>query len=357
MNVKIYGAGSIGNHLANAAISIGWNVDVFDIDKDALHRMKNEVYPQRYGKWNSKIGLYGSENKKNYDLILIGTPPDTHADLLLSSIKQRPKAIMVEKPLCCPDIKEIKLLEGIDNDNISIFIGYDHIVGPSTQKITQILQSNMIGEIQTIDVEFRENWSGIFRAHPWLDGPSDTYLGYWKRGGGASGEHSHALNLWQYFARISGCGSIEEIDCFMDFHKDKVLDYDKLCLMNIKTESGIYGRVVQDVIYEPSKKKCIIQGSKGRIELDLNFKQNNDRVTIFNEDGNIKKFDFEKTRPDDFIYELKHISKFMVQSNSSPISLRYGIETMKVLYAAHLSNIKKHRVTNLMLKNYFGVTN
>ena len=38
-----------------------------------------------------------------------------------------------------------------------------------------------------------------------------------------------------------------------------------------KTESGIYGRVVHDVIYEPSK-KCIIQGSKGRIELDLNFK-------------------------------------------------------------------------------------
>ena len=28
------------------------------------------------------------------------------------------------------------------------------------------------------------SWSGIFAAHPWLDGPADTY-GYMEQGGGA----------------------------------------------------------------------------------------------------------------------------------------------------------------------------
>ena len=42
-----------------------------------------------------------------------------------------------------------------------------------------------------------------------------------------------------------------------------------------KTESGIYGRVVQDEIYEPSVRA--LYKDLGRIELDLNFKQNNDR--------------------------------------------------------------------------------
>ena len=66
MNVKIYGAGSIGNHFSHAALRMGWNVDVYDIDKNALTRMKNEIYPSRYGNWNEKIGLFSnSEINKN----------------------------------------------------------------------------------------------------------------------------------------------------------------------------------------------------------------------------------------------------------------------------------------------------
>ena len=38
MKVKIYGAGSIGNHLANASRSLGWEVDICDIDEKALKK-------------------------------------------------------------------------------------------------------------------------------------------------------------------------------------------------------------------------------------------------------------------------------------------------------------------------------
>ena len=51
-----------------------------------------------------------------------------------------------------------------------IFIGYDHVVSKACKKMTELLLNNEIGEIFTIDVEFRENWNGIFKAHPWLDG-------------------------------------------------------------------------------------------------------------------------------------------------------------------------------------------
>ena len=42
--VKVYGAGSIGNHLAQASRRMGWSVDICDIDNDALDRTKNEIY-------------------------------------------------------------------------------------------------------------------------------------------------------------------------------------------------------------------------------------------------------------------------------------------------------------------------
>ena len=38
--IKIIGAGSIGNHLANACRHMGWEVDMYDIDPDALKRTK-----------------------------------------------------------------------------------------------------------------------------------------------------------------------------------------------------------------------------------------------------------------------------------------------------------------------------
>ena len=56
--VKIFGAGSIGNHLAHASRCLNWDVDICDTDKEALDRTKYQIYPNRYGKWDKAIGLY-----------------------------------------------------------------------------------------------------------------------------------------------------------------------------------------------------------------------------------------------------------------------------------------------------------
>ena len=162
--------------------------------------MKDEIYSNRYGTRNEKIKISNKDEltSKNYDLIFIGTPPDTYFNLIENLIKENPKAILVEKPLCSPNSKEINILKELVSHEIPIFVGNNHIVGPSVTKIAEILSKKIIGEIITMDVEFRENWSGIFDAHPWLDGPEDSYLGFWERGGSASGEHAHALKLWQF---------------------------------------------------------------------------------------------------------------------------------------------------------------
>ena len=103
-NVLIFGSGSIGNHLANACRTINLSVDVTDISQKALLRMKNEIYPFRYKKWDNKIKLieYSSvfKLKKKYDLILIGTPPSTHLNLIKQiSDNLVYSKLMIEKPL------------------------------------------------------------------------------------------------------------------------------------------------------------------------------------------------------------------------------------------------------------------
>ena len=212
--VKIYGAGSIGNHLAHAALQMGWRVTVCDISDNALARMKNSIYPGRYGRWNDNIELFTNDKAPtgNFDLIFVGTPPDVHIDMALAAIKEEPLAILVEKPLCTPSLRQAQeLYETARKAQVKVFVGYDHVVGQATQKVEELLTLGTVGEVETIDVEFREHWAGIFAAHPWLTGPADSYLGFWERGGGASGEHSHAINLWQHFAHVIGAGRVTEV--------------------------------------------------------------------------------------------------------------------------------------------------
>ncbi|KKT61437.1 MAG: Dehydrogenase-like protein, partial [Candidatus Giovannonibacteria bacterium GW2011_GWA2_44_26] len=98
--VKVIGAGSIGNHLTQASRRMGWDVVVVDADPKALERMKNEIYPQRYGKWDESIKLYtpDKEPKGGFDIIMIGTPPDVRMKLALEALKENPKLLHLEKP-------------------------------------------------------------------------------------------------------------------------------------------------------------------------------------------------------------------------------------------------------------------
>jgi predicted dehydrogenase len=353
-NVKIIGAGSIGNHLAHASRSLDWNVTVCDVDPAALDRTKSQIYPTRYGTWDKNIQLSLTRDvpKGKFDLIIIGTPPDTHISLAIDAIQEKPKAILIEKPLCSPNLEDAERLRQLATESDTIaFVGYDHVVGKAAQETA--LAGKQLQSVETIDVEFREYWGGIFAAHPWLQGPQDSYLGFWNRGGGASGEHSHAINLWQFFSQHLGKGRINEVSASLDFVKTDALDYDKLCLLHLKTEQGLIGRVVQDVITSPARKWARLQGDNGYVELTIGHQPGVDRVNWKMAEGDSQSRIIEKTRPDDFIWELQHIDSVLKgQDNTSVISLEQGLDTMMVVSAAHLSAANNRTVHINYQKGY-----
>jgi predicted dehydrogenase len=356
MRIKIIGAGSIGNHLSHAARRLGWSVDLCDVDGAALRRAREEIYPGRYGAWDDAIQLFDAADapRGNYDLIVIGTPPDTHLAIALEAIAETPRAIMIEKPVCTPGLGDAqRVFDAARENGISVFTGYDHVVGSAAEKFVAALSSPTLGRIETLDVEFREFWGGIFAAHPWLSGPSDSYLGYWRRGGGASGEHSHATNLWQHFAHALDAGRVTEVQATMAYVEAGGTDYDKLCLLNLRTEGGLVGRVVQDVVTNPPRKWARAQGADGFVEWWCGYKPGEDAVLIGGPEGSVEETTIRKTRPDDFIQELKHIeSALQGNPSASPISLERGLDTMLVIAAAHKSVAEKRSVTIDYLKGY-----
>ncbi len=341
MKIKIFGAGSIGNHMAHAARRLDWDVTLTDLDPAALTRTRESIYPDRYGTWDDAITLVPAAEaaRGGYDLVIIGTPPDSHLGVAFAALAEQPRAILVEKPVCRPDLERAQELhDAAATAGVAMFVGYDHVVGAAAKAAVAAYQDGTTGRLATLDVEFREFWGGIFAAHPWLDGPHDSYLGYWRRGGGAGGEHSHAVNLWQHFAHSAGAGRVVGVSAAIDYVREGEVDYDRLCLFNLETESGLIGRVVQDVVTQPPRKWARLQGGDGFVEWQCGFAPGCDAVTVARNGTTPETSRFEKTRPDDFIQELRHITSVLAgDEEMADLSLARGLDTMLVVAAAHES--------------------
>lgn len=347
--VKIYGAGSIGNHLANASRHLGWAVTVCDVSQDALDRMRTSIYPSRYGKWDDEIELLNNEKapKGGFDFIFIGTPPPAHLPLAFEALREEPRAILIEKPVCTPSLENAQeFWDAISTSNTLAFAGYDHVVGKASQMVSALIREKAVGEVQTFDVEFREHWAGIFAAHPWLSGPADTYLGFWRKGGGASGEHSHAMNLWQHFAHEVGAGRVIEVGAMLQYVRNGAADYDSLCMTHVRTETGMAGRVLQDVVTRPVSKRARIQGTEGAIEWIGGYSPEGDAAVIRRPGKDDDVHLIKKVRRDDFLEELCTIETFVRNSvkTESPISLRRGLDTMLVVAGVHHSARERRNV-------------
>ena len=340
MRAKIVGAGSIGNHLARALRSHGVAVDLVDADPAALARARDDIYPARYGAWDASIGLYlpGDAPRGGYDLIVIGTPPDSHLALADAALEEGCRALLVEKPLATPDLEGLDaLVARVADSGTRVFVGYTHGVADATTAFVDRIADGAIGEVLTIDTETREHWGGILRAHPWLPGPEASYLGSWRRGGGALGEHSHGLHLWQQLARAFGAGEVREVAATMDLRTIGDVEHDRIALLDLTTSTGLIGRCVQDVVTAPPAKGARVTGTDGVMELRFEREHDRDVIVTSRPDGAPTVEEFPTVRTDDFGREIAHLLGVLASGEPSPLDLAHGVATMRVIAAAFTS--------------------
>jgi predicted dehydrogenase len=125
----------------------------------------------------------------------------------------------------------------------------------------------------------------------------------------------------------------------MDMVDDGVVKYDRVCLLNVKTEKGLVGDISQDVITEPAQKIVRIQGSEGFLEWYVNIDGGHDALRYSDGKGGVREELFPKTRPDDFKGEINNIESILAgEAWASPIAINKGLETMMVVAAAHISH-------------------
>lgn len=342
--VKIYGAGSIGNHYAYACYKKGWKITIVDKDPKALVRMKQKIFPSRYGFWSKKINLTTIDGNDYFDIVIIGTPPSSHLELAEKNLKlkRKPKIIQVEKPLCTPDLKNLKRFEKAKkkSSSVQIFGGYNHLLTKNTILAEKILRNENFKNVLGINSLNNEEWSAIFKAHFWLKSPHDSYLGFSKKGGGALCEHSHGLAACLHYMKYLNLGKVAKVWSKMNTVKKNKLFYDQISLLTLETKKGILGTVSQDTITKPAEKKLRIQFSNGFLETYVNYKNNVDAV-IYECNNKKREYFIKKKRPDDFKGLVNHLEKAKNNKNTqkiSPICIDRSIEIMKIIKVAFVSN-------------------
>lgn len=349
IKVKVIGAGSIGNHLAHASRRAGWEVVITDTDEEALNRMKNDIYSTRYGKWDEGITQYTAdkEPKGKFDVVFIGTPPDSHLKIATRIINEEaPGVLQIEKPLCSPSLDGIEdFLKAVKaHPETKVVVGFNHVLTDSMLQVEKWISEKKLGKLRTLDANTRANWDGILKAHPWLSGPEDTYLGYWERGGGAGGEHSHGINFWQHLAHVAGAGRVESVQASIEYKKEGKAEFDTICFITMVTESGIVGRLAQDVVTLPADVTATLQFERGHIDWGV-AGPGLFRSTLYDEAGvEVEKIDFPTSPADSYFGEINHIKGILegdINIEDSPIRLERGLDTMLVLKVAHEHASKK----------------
>ena len=246
MKIKIIGCGSAGNHISFAFSKYAKKITMTDTSEKFFLRSK-KIYIQRYNKWNNKIDFKLEKNDKTfYDVILISSPPNTHFKLLKKNI-DKANLFMIEKPLLQPSKLILDKFNNLikSKKNKKILCGYNHRLFPSTKKFLELFR-NKIKLVNSLTINFKETTSGFLKAHNWMKSIEESYLGSTKNGGGSLCEHSHGINLAQFF--IPTLNDKDLINKKIKFSQNKKYDLSSELLFKKK----IYGAGL-DVFYnEPT---------------------------------------------------------------------------------------------------------
>jgi hypothetical protein len=347
--ILIFGAGSIGNHLANACRKNKLDVSIVDISFEALSRMKNKIYPSRYKKWDDNIKILNYtdvfKSKVKYYLIIIGTPPSTHLSIVKKIKKSLSyKKLLIEKPLTT--FKQKKTIPSLFKNKEKIFVGYNHSISNSFIYFADMLKKNIsCKDIQYIEINWKEGWNGILNAHFWLKDEFSSYLGDVNKGGGSLHEHSHGLHLAVCLGDILKFKLPNNFssNLYLKYNKCKKKYYDSFSNINWSVKN-FFINYTTDLITEPAEKSIKIFTKKLIYVIIFNYNKKVDKIEILNKKNEFlkKKIFFKKKRSTDFINEIRHIinCNSLKLYNKSFIKLENGLRVQAIINKALKNAVK-----------------
>jgi myo-inositol 2-dehydrogenase/D-chiro-inositol 1-dehydrogenase len=168
LRIAVLGAGRIANiHAANAAA----NPDVQLVLIADPWREGVDTLARRLG-CAAAYDCAEAIARDDVDAIVIGTPTDTHIDLMLRAVKLG-KPVLCEKPIDLDFAKAARAVEEIERLNGKVMLGFNRRFDPDTLQMRKAITRGDIGEVRQVvitsrdpglaPVEYLTHSGGIFR--------------------------------------------------------------------------------------------------------------------------------------------------------------------------------------------------
>lgn len=256
---------------------------------------------------------------QNINAVYIATPPATHLEITLKSIKAG-KNIYLEKPMALDPTEALKIAEALQGNPVKLTIAHYRRKMPAFLKIKELLEQEVIGKLRLVDIQiFQPSKSDIIAdtSENWRIDPAISGGGYF---------HDlapHQIDLMYYFF-----GDYDRAEGF-SVNQSQMYKADDLVNGIIQFKNGVQLRGVWcfNVSEIEKKDSCIIYGSKGSIE----FSFYGDNVKL-NLDTNSETFSFE---PIPHVQQpmIETTNNYFLGNSSNPCSAEEGLVTMRIMDA------------------------
>ncbi|MEQ8667386.1 MAG: Gfo/Idh/MocA family oxidoreductase [Rhodospirillales bacterium] len=322
MKFLCIGSGSIGKRHMRNLLAIG--VSPSDITAtDPRDDRRDEV--KAMGIQSVFATFEEALDAGKYDAAFVCSPTNLHIPQGIE-LANRGIHILMEKPLAhdLEGIEEFKV--AIAANNVVVLMAYIFRFSPLTDKVRELLDSGVIGDVRFVRGEFSEylpDW------HPYEDYRS-FYMAEKKQGGGSILDQSHIMDLVHYL--FGGFDTVYALNGNLSSLEVNSDDYSEL---TVKLKNGIIASIHTDMFGRDHKKELEIKGEKG------NIYWSSTRNIVTHYDGESRTETVYRKFPPDFnlnyITELKHFLACCEGSEQPRASLQHGIETMELILACYRS--------------------
>jgi myo-inositol 2-dehydrogenase/D-chiro-inositol 1-dehydrogenase len=219
----LLGAGRIGQiHGRNIATAEGADlVAIADVDKKAAAALAEETGAEVRD--TDAIVRAG-----DIDAILIGTPTDTHADLIEAGARAG-KAVLCEKPVDLASSRVESCLKVVEEAGIPLMIGFNRRFDPNFAALKERVTAGAVGNIEIVTIISRD--------------PGPPPLSYVERSGGLYRDMMiHDLDLMRFLLAEEPIEIVAYGSSLVDAAIGKAGDVDTALVM-VRTASGKLGQI------------------------------------------------------------------------------------------------------------------
>jgi myo-inositol 2-dehydrogenase/D-chiro-inositol 1-dehydrogenase len=320
IRVGVIGAGRIGKiHIENLCYRIP-GVEVVGVSEAEAALPATKEWAAQFGITNVVSDPAVLIEDPNIDAIVICSPTNTHADLIIQSAAAG-KAIFCEKPIANDLERTREALEAVQKAGVKLQVGFNRRFDPNFKRVRELVSSNELGETHIIKITSRD--------------PEPPPAEYVKGSGGIFLDMTiHDFDMARYLAGSEVTEVYARGAVLVDDAIGEAGDFDTAVIV-LKFENGAIGVIdnSREAVYGYDQRVEVF-GSKGSA-----VAHNNTPTTVEVSTGEGVFTDkplyfFLERYMDSFIQELQDFVDAVRGGNEPPVTGDDGLQSLLIAIAA-----------------------